>query len=257
MFVSSRAAFTGARAMATATVANARLAGPAADVPLTARSASATDAAACFRTLGLESTQRLEMAPKALAQCGHSFVPGSCASLSAATSCPMHRTTPLSATGFSCAARPVLRSTCIAWGNRLSTGPVGACSSATPSTVSIAALVSGFASVSVRSRDDSDAANTAVGDGLIPSALRMDATASSTAVTCFESADEDIRCLSYSSATGSPVSKPSSSTMSSDSRHERPTYCPSELRALCPTPWRRSAVQKVGGEVVLIIFNIN
>ena len=30
--------------MATATVANARLAGPAADVPLTARSASATDA---------------------------------------------------------------------------------------------------------------------------------------------------------------------------------------------------------------------
>ena len=60
----------------TATFANARLAGPAADVPLTARSASATDAAACFRTLGLESTHRLEMAPKALAQCGHCSFPG-------------------------------------------------------------------------------------------------------------------------------------------------------------------------------------
>ena len=153
----------------------------------------------------------------------------------------MHRTTPLSATGFSCAARPVARSTCIAWGNRLSTGPVGACSRATPSTVSIAALISGLASVLARSRDDSDAANTAVGDGLIPSCLRMSATASSTAVTCFDSADEDVRFLSYSSATGSPISKPSSSAMSSNSRDEAPTYSRrgSRARSLWVAPRRR------------------
>ena len=215
MSVSSRAALPGARKDLTATAEKARPAGSAAGVSRSARSASPTDAAACLRTLGRPSTHRLLIAAKGLAQCSQ-FSRTACAdgaARSVATSRPMQRTTPRSAGGDSCAARPADMSTLAVAGRRDSTGAGGACSSAVASTVSIAPVCSAGIDASARSREDIVAANTAVGEGAMPSCCRMSATASSTAQVAFDSGCRERQCRSHSSATGSPSANPGSASV--------------------------------------------
>ena len=123
------------------------------------------------------------------------------------------RTTPRSAGGDSCAARPADMSTLAVAGRRDSTGAGGACSSAVASTVSIAPVCSAGIDASARSREDIVAANTAVGEGAMPSCCRMSATASSTAQVAFDSGCRERQCRSHSSATGSPSANPGSASV--------------------------------------------
>mmetsp|Transcript_12057 Transcript_12057/g.44823 ORF Transcript_12057/g.44823 Transcript_12057/m.44823 type:complete len:227 (-) Transcript_12057:117-797(-) len=193
MSCSSRAAFPGARSDFTATSAKARPAGTAAGVSRSARRVSATAAAACFRTLGRPSAHRLLSAVNGLPQCSQLSITACSegAARSVDTSRPMQRTTPCSALGDSCAARPADMSTLAQAGRRDSTGAGGACSRAVARTVSIATVCSTGVASAARSMDDSVAANTAVGDGAMRCCCRISATASSTAHVALDSGSTD------------------------------------------------------------------